>query len=284
MAINTTSVAHIRLTVTDIERSRRFYESVFGWPVTLEMPEEPTRPPASNCGSCSAASSTTSAAIRSRPAAGCSRHVRRGPDRPRPSGVPCREQGRTGFEAAEHLDDLGIPHEAVKDIGMMYILEFRDPDNIALELTAPKVISSRVHAERRLARRSIRSALRGSPLWYAPWTVPKNSGTVASPANASLLVHRFGEGLHVVGARTDGDEAVGAARVWVRGPPGDERSGRSSARSSAVTTWATASSSESASRSRASRPPLKPTSSGASANVVAVDQHRHRLVADRQGR
>jgi catechol 2,3-dioxygenase-like lactoylglutathione lyase family enzyme len=40
--------------------------------------------------------------------------------------------------AATHLDDLGIDHEPVKDIGPSYILEFRDPDNIALELTAPK--------------------------------------------------------------------------------------------------------------------------------------------------
>lgn len=40
--------------------------------------------------------------------------------------------------AAAHLDELGIRHEPVKDIGPSYILEFRDPDNIALELTAPK--------------------------------------------------------------------------------------------------------------------------------------------------
>ena len=40
--------------------------------------------------------------------------------------------------AAAHLDELGIQHEPVKDIGPSYILEFRDPDNIALELTAPK--------------------------------------------------------------------------------------------------------------------------------------------------
>ena len=40
--------------------------------------------------------------------------------------------------AAAHLDSLGIAHEPVKDIGAMYILEFRDPDNIALELSAPK--------------------------------------------------------------------------------------------------------------------------------------------------
>jgi glyoxylase I family protein len=40
--------------------------------------------------------------------------------------------------AAAHLDELGIEHEPIKDIGPSYILEFRDPDNIALELTAPK--------------------------------------------------------------------------------------------------------------------------------------------------
>jgi glyoxylase I family protein len=40
--------------------------------------------------------------------------------------------------AAKHLDELGIAHEPVKDIGPAYILEFRDPDNIALELSAPK--------------------------------------------------------------------------------------------------------------------------------------------------
>ena len=39
MAITTTSVGHVRLTVTDIERSRQFYESVFDWPVLVEVPE-----------------------------------------------------------------------------------------------------------------------------------------------------------------------------------------------------------------------------------------------------
>jgi glyoxylase I family protein len=41
-------------------------------------------------------------------------------------------------DAAAHLDELGVEHEPIKDIGPSYILEFRDPDNIALELTAPK--------------------------------------------------------------------------------------------------------------------------------------------------
>ena len=40
MAITTTSIAHVRLTVTDIARSRQFYDSVFGWRVALEVPDD----------------------------------------------------------------------------------------------------------------------------------------------------------------------------------------------------------------------------------------------------
>ena len=40
MAITTTSISHVRLTVTDIARSRQFYDSVFGWPVLLEVPDD----------------------------------------------------------------------------------------------------------------------------------------------------------------------------------------------------------------------------------------------------
>lgn len=36
------------------------------------------------------------------------------------------------------LSERGIAHGDIKDIGAGYILEFRDPDNIALELFAPK--------------------------------------------------------------------------------------------------------------------------------------------------
>jgi glyoxylase I family protein len=39
MPITTSSIAHVRLTVTDIERSRQFYESVFGWQVLIESPD-----------------------------------------------------------------------------------------------------------------------------------------------------------------------------------------------------------------------------------------------------
>ncbi len=38
------------------------------------------------------------------------------------------------------LDERGVPHGEIKDLGPdlgIYILSFRDPDNIQLELTAP---------------------------------------------------------------------------------------------------------------------------------------------------
>lgn len=39
-------------------------------------------------------------------------------------------------DAAAQLDRKGIPHGGVKDIGAGFILELRDPDDIALELFA----------------------------------------------------------------------------------------------------------------------------------------------------
>jgi len=46
VAISLHGVAHVRLTVTDIDRSRAFYDHVFGLPVAFEMPvdaDEQTR-------------------------------------------------------------------------------------------------------------------------------------------------------------------------------------------------------------------------------------------------
>jgi hypothetical protein len=44
--------------------------------------------------------------------------------------------------AAAHLDHLGIAHGPIKGIGISHILEFGDPDNIALELIAASSTSS----------------------------------------------------------------------------------------------------------------------------------------------
>lgn len=137
MAITTTSIAHIRLTVTDIERSREFYEAVFGWRVLFELPE------GADAATRDALSFLFGGVIYD--LGGMLVGLR-------PAATDRFDENRTGLDhvafrmlskdeldsAARHLDDLGVAHEPIKDIGPSYILEFRDPDNIALELTAPK--------------------------------------------------------------------------------------------------------------------------------------------------
>lgn len=137
MGLASTSIAHVRLTVTDIERSRQFYESVFGWPVLLEVPEnadEATRNQLSFLyGGVIYDLGGTLLALR--PVATDRFHE----DRAGLDHIAFRLGSKAELDsAATHLDELGVGHEAIKDIGPSYILEFRDPDNIALELTAPK--------------------------------------------------------------------------------------------------------------------------------------------------
>jgi glyoxylase I family protein len=137
MAITTSSIAHVRLTVTDIELSRQFYESVFGWPVLVEAPES------ADAATREALSFLFGGVIYDlggtliglRPVASDSFHE----DRCGLDHLAFRIASKAELDdAAAHLDDLGVDHEPIKDIGPSYILEFRDPDNIALELTAPK--------------------------------------------------------------------------------------------------------------------------------------------------
>ncbi|MDQ1739573.1 MAG: glyoxylase family protein [Pseudonocardiales bacterium] len=131
--------SHVRLTVTDIGRSRAFYEQVFGMPVALEVPEgadEATREQLSFLFG-GVIYRVGAALFGLRPAA--------------PSGDRF-DENRVGLDhlaflvdgvadlenIARSLDELGVAHAGVKDIGLAHILEFRDPDNIALELYAWK--------------------------------------------------------------------------------------------------------------------------------------------------
>ncbi len=137
MTITTTGVAHVRLTVTDIKRSRSFYARVFGWPVALEVPDDAddvTRKQLESLyGGVIFDLGSTLIGLR-------------------PVATDSFDENRVGLDhlalsvaskdeldaAAAHLDAIEVRHGPVKDIGLMYIMEFRDPDNIALELTAPK--------------------------------------------------------------------------------------------------------------------------------------------------
>ena len=137
MPIAPTGYAHVRLTVTDIEKSKEFYDDVFGLPVSLEVPDD--------------ADDET----REKLAflfGGVIYKIGDGLFGLRPVGDDRFAENRTGLdhlsfavasraeleEALAVLDRRGATHEEIKDIGSGYILEFRDPDNIALELIAPK--------------------------------------------------------------------------------------------------------------------------------------------------
>lgn len=137
MAINTTSVHHVRLTVTDIVRSREFYDSVFGWPVMLEVPDDADAETREKLWFLfgGVIYRTGDLLVGLRPVADDIFDE----DRAGLDHVAFRLSSRDELDAAAaHLDDLGIAHGPIKDIGISHILEFRDPDNIALELIALK--------------------------------------------------------------------------------------------------------------------------------------------------
>ena len=137
MPINPRAFAHIRLTVTDIERSRAFYDAVLGLPVAFELPpdaDEATREQLSFLYG------------------GLIYQLGESLLGLRPVGSDTFDEDRTGLDhlsfsvpdqaaleaAVTVLEENRVPHSGITDIGAGWILAFRDPDNIALELFALK--------------------------------------------------------------------------------------------------------------------------------------------------
>ena len=136
MPVTPSSFAHVRLTVTDIERSRAFYDQVFGLPVAYELPpdaDEETREKLAFLFG-GVLYRLGDSLLGLRPVA----NDRFDEDRVGLDHLSFAVASRDDLEAAALLlDEMGVPHEAVKEIAHGYLLEFRDPDNIALELFAP---------------------------------------------------------------------------------------------------------------------------------------------------
>jgi glyoxylase I family protein len=131
--IAVTGYSHVRLTVTDIARSRRFYEDVFGFPVAYELPadaDEQTRAAFWFLfgGVIYALPDGQLLALRPVAPAGDAFD----PDRVGLDHLSLRVADADAAVAC--LDELGIPHGPVKDLGIARMLELRDPDGIALEL------------------------------------------------------------------------------------------------------------------------------------------------------
>ena len=105
-SIATGPVHHLRLTVSDVARSRAFYTEVLGFQHVTDLPSGGFL---SNC------------------AVGLDH-------------LSFQVAGREELERAVLLlDQRGVPHGEITDLGEGFgilILAFRDPDNIQLELTA----------------------------------------------------------------------------------------------------------------------------------------------------
>ncbi len=138
--IETTGLHHLRLTVTDLARSRAFYEDVLGFQVAAESPGDPGDP-----------------AVRSDPdqlygGVVYQTHGILFGLRPVAAADDRFESERTGLDhlsftvadraaldaAAAALEELGITHGEVKELAGfgLAILSFSDPDGVHLELTA----------------------------------------------------------------------------------------------------------------------------------------------------
>lgn len=130
--ISTGPVHHIRLTVTDVERSRRFYTEVLDFAYVADLP---------------------SGIFLSNGALGLGISPSPAPDR-LPAGDRF-DEARVGLDhlslqvdsradlerAIAALDAHVVPHGEINDLGEGFgicVLAFRDPDNIQLELTAPR--------------------------------------------------------------------------------------------------------------------------------------------------
>ena len=137
MPIAVQSYAHVRLTVSDIALSRAFYDDVFGLPVAFEVPADADDTTRDQLGFLfgGVIYQLGDSLFGLRPVGEDTFDE----DRVGLDHVSFAVASRTDLEAAAALlDERGVDHGGVKDIGAGHILEFRDPDNIALELFAPK--------------------------------------------------------------------------------------------------------------------------------------------------
>ena len=139
--VSSSGYAHVRVNVTDIARSKAFYDEVFGWPIAVDNSariDEPgiTESQADLYGG-TVYQTPSGALFGLRPVA--------------PAGQRF-DSGRTGLDhvsflvdsrddmvsAAQQLAAMGVEHGEVTDLTSsgIAILSFSDPDGVQCELTA----------------------------------------------------------------------------------------------------------------------------------------------------
>jgi glyoxylase I family protein len=133
-------IHHVRLTVTDIKRSREFYTSLLGFNVAAEAPasDDPKSDPSYPVLWGGVVMARGNYLLGLRPVAG--KGDKFDEDRVGLDHLSFSVESRAALnEAIRLLDERGVPHGEVRELTSfgICVLPFRDPDNIQLELTAP---------------------------------------------------------------------------------------------------------------------------------------------------
>jgi glyoxylase I family protein len=138
--IPTGQIHHLRLTVTDLDRSRRFYTSVLGFDVAVESPP-PDDPAAAEAfrilfGGVVLVKGSLLMGLRPVAPAG----DRFDADRVGLDHLSFSVDSRADLErAVQLLEEAGVTHGQITSLPSFGIdvLSFEDPDGMQLELTAP---------------------------------------------------------------------------------------------------------------------------------------------------
>ena len=138
--IPTADIHHLRLTVTDLERSRQFYTGLLGFEVAVESPP-PGDPAAEEAfkilfGGVVMIRGNLLMGLRPMAPSG----DRFDPDRVGLDHLSFNVTSRADLEQAVRLFDAhGVPHGEITTLPSFGIdvLSFEDPDGVQLELTAP---------------------------------------------------------------------------------------------------------------------------------------------------
>ena len=129
--ISTKAIHHLTLTVTDVDRSLKFYTGVLNFQLAMELGE---RRILSN-GNTLLVLAPPPDATTARPGDIFDEN-RVGLDH-----LSFNVDSRADLVAAQNIfKGQDIPHGEIKDLGPdlgIFVLAFRDPDNVQLELTAP---------------------------------------------------------------------------------------------------------------------------------------------------
>ena len=130
--IQTEAIHHLTLTVTDLTRAIEFYTELLGFQKAMEL---------SSSRVLLANGKSILALTEAPDPAQAILDDRFNENRVGLDHLSFNVSNRTTLEAAvRRFDWQGIPHGDIKDLGPdlgIYVLAFRDPDNIQLELTAP---------------------------------------------------------------------------------------------------------------------------------------------------